>query len=318
MQAIRFMQFTGNSCNILSYGRYNDLRRNGIEYRDNIKMKKLSLKYGFIISILSISPVHSATLDTGSFAVPADNAAYADIADLVTTSPLIIDAKVRKTTKIPAAQAIGVPQNLQRLLVEADVMALIRGLNGAPARVRFVLDVPKDERGHIPKLKKQRFFILGDNVKGRPDQVRLSRPDSLIQYSAPNDAMLRSITKEAVMLDAPQKITGVVSAFYSPGTVIGEGNTQIFLRTQNNQPFTISVASAPGQPKHWSVSTSELIEETTAVPHRYTLLWYRLACGLPKALPSELVESGDGENATLAQDDYNAVINALGPCGRTR
>ncbi len=281
-------------------------------------MNKLAIKYGLIISILTINPVHSATPTAGGFAVPADNAAYVDIADLVTISPLIIDAKVRKTTKISIEQAIGVPQNLQRLLVEADVMALICGLNGSPASVKFVLDVPKDERGRIPKLKKQRFFILGDNVKGHPDQVRLSRPDSLVQYSPANDAMLRSITKEAVMLDAPQKITGVASAFYSPGTVVGEGNTQIFLRTQNRQPFTISVASAPGQPKRWSVSTSELIEETTSVPRRNTLLWYRLACGLPKYLPSELVESGGGENAARAQDDYNAVIEALGPCGRTR
>jgi hypothetical protein len=318
MQAIRFMQFTDNSCNNLSYDWHYGLRLIWFEHRDIIKMKKLALKYGLIISILTMSPAHSATLAADGYAIPADNAAYADIADLVTISPLIIDAKVRKATKISAAQAIGVPQNLQRLLIEADVIALIRGLNGAPARMRFVLDVPKDERGHIPKLKKQRFFILGDNVKGHPDQVRLSRTNSLIRYSPANDAMLRSITKEAVMLDAPQKITGVISAFYSPGTVVGEGNTQIFLRTQNNQPFTISVASTPGQPKRWSVSTSELIEETTSVPRRNTLLWYRLACGLPKALPSELVESGDGENAARAQSDYIAVIDALGPCGRTR
>jgi hypothetical protein len=281
-------------------------------------MKKSVLKYVFIISILTVNPAHSETLASGAFTVPADNAAYADIADLATISPLIIDAKVRKTTKISAVQAIGVPQNLQRLLVEVDVIALIRGLNGAPARMRFVLDVPKDGRGRIPKLKKQRFFILGDNVKGRGDQIQLSRPDALIQFSPANNAMLRSITQEAVMLDAPQKITGVASAFYSPGTVVGEGNTQVFLRTKNNQPITISVASAPGQPKRWNVSTSELIEEATSVPRRNSLLWYQLACGLPKALLPELIESGDGENAVRAQEDYNFVINALGPCGRTR
>ena len=40
-----------------------------------------------------------------------------------------------------------------RMLIEADVMALIRGEGGIADRVRFVLDVPKDAKGKVPKLK---------------------------------------------------------------------------------------------------------------------------------------------------------------------
>ena len=250
--------------------------------------------------------------------IPSDNAAYADVADLVTIAPMIIDAKVRKVTKVPPEQAEGVPANLQRTVIDADVIALIRGQDGVASQIRLTLDIPKDARGKIANLKKQRLFFLGSAVPGRPGTLRLARPDALITYSPANDALLRAITKEAVMLDAPQKITGITSAFYSAGTVIGEGDSQIFLRTENGQPFSLSVTSRQGQSKKWSVSTSELIEENASTPKKFTLLWYRLACGLPKQLPPELVQSSDAEGAARVQADYNYVVGALGSCGRQR
>lgn len=251
------------------------------------------------------------------FAIPAENTAYADVADLVTISPMILDVTVRKLQKLPAAQAIGAPENSQRTIIHADVIALIRGSKGIAGKVRFLLDIPKDAKGKIPKLKKQRYFILGKNVDDRPDMIQLAKPNALIAYSPSNDALLRGITREAVQLDAPPAVLGVSSAFFSPGTVIGESNTQIFLRTATNQPFSISVASRPAQSKQWTVSTSELIEEAAATPKRNTLIWYRLACGLPRSLPAAVIQSG-GENAAQAQADYKYVVNALGPCGRKR
>ncbi len=277
-----------------------------------------TIKYLTSAVLLGVGTALSAQQMPDSYAIDAVDAAYADVADLIVIAPMIVDAKIRKATKIPAAQAIGVPPGRQRLLIDADVNALIRGQSGIAEKVRFVLDVTKDSRGKIPKLKKQRMFILADAVKGRPGQLQLVRPDALIKYSMANDSMVRAITQEAVLLDAPQRITGISSAFYSAGTVIGEGETQIFLLTEKRQPISISVVSRPELDKQWSVSTSELIEETTSTPRRFSLLWYRLACGLPKALPAELVQSGEGENAARAQADYKFVVDALGPCGRKR
>lgn len=251
-------------------------------------------------------------------AIPADSASYADIADLVTISPLIVDATVRSVAKIAPEQAVGVPATIQRTLIVADVMTLIRGNQGVAGQVRFVLDVPKNAKGKLPPLKKQRLFLLGSPVAGQPGDIRLSRPDALIQWSPANDALLRAITKEAVQIDAPQKITSIASAFYSPGTVIGEGETQIFVRTASGDPYSISVLSRPGQAKSWSVSTGEVIDPTAGAPKPFTLLWYRLACGLPKTLPYDLVESDDSANRSRAQADYSFVIEGLGPCGRKR
>lgn len=259
-----------------------------------------------------------APLAPRSFAVQAEGASYADIADLVVISPLIVDANVRNATKVAPEQAAGVPANLQRMLVEADVLALIRGEGGVMPRVKFVLDVPKDAKGKVPKLKKQRMYILGSTVTGRPGEVRLSRPNALIQWSAANDLLVRAITKEAVQIDAPHRITGITSAFYSAGTILGEGETQVFLKTERDQPLSLSILSRPGQDKRWAVSTAEVIDESATAPVRFTLLWYRLACGLPRDLSPELVEGAESDTAARAQADYKFVVDALGPCGRKR
>jgi len=268
--------------------------------------------------VLATAPAMAQSGNLGGFAVPATSAAYADIADLVTISPLILDAQIRKITRLPASQTVGVPANIQRVLVEADVLSLIRGEEGFAARARFLLDVPKDAKGKIPKLQKRRFFLLGSRAQGIPGTMKLARPDALVEWSPANDAMLRAITKEAVQLGAPQAITGITSAFFTPGTVIGESETQIFLKTAGGEPISISVLSRPGQAKRWAVSTGDVIDESAVAPARDSLLWYRLACGLPRTLDAKLVESSEPASLAGAQSDYRFVLESLGACGRTR
>jgi len=253
-----------------------------------------------------------------ALAIEAESASYSDVADLVVISPLIVDVTVRKAAKVAPEQAIGVPTSLQRMLMEADVMALIRGEGGIADRVRFVLDVPKDAKGKVPKLKKQRLFLFGSPVTGRTGEIRLSRPNALANFSPANDALVRRITQEAVLRDAPQRIIGVSSAFHSPGTVLGEGETQIFLKTEKDQPVSLTVLSRPNEQKQWAVSTAEVIDSSATAPERFTLLWYRLACGLPRSLPNDRIETARDEDAARAQADYTFVIDALGPCGRKR
>lgn len=284
-------------------------------------MKITVFKAGFAAILLGFSGTGNAQTNLGipsSLAVQADSASYADIADLVVISSLIVDANVRNLRKIPPDQAVGVPANLQRMLVEADIVTLIRGQEGVAPRVRFLLDIPKDAKGKLPKLKKQRLFLLGSSVAGRPGEIRLSRPNALIQWSAANDILVRAITKEAVQIDAPEKITGITSAFYSAGTVIGEGETQIFLKTAKEQPLSLSVLSRPGEVKRWAVSTAEVIDESATAPTKFTLLWYRLACELPRSIAPEMVEATDSDGAAKVQADYNYVLDSIGPCGRKR
>lgn len=270
------------------------------------------------LALLTFSAASAQSVLPSSFAVQAEGASYADVADLVTIAPMVADITIRGTKNISAEQAIGVPPTLQRMLVEADVNGLIRGEQNIEPRIKFLLDVPKDAKGKVPKLKKMRFFVLGRNVPGKPGEIRLARPNALIQWSESNSQLVRTIAREALLLDAPPVITGISSAFFSPGTAPGEGETQIFLSTQNGTPMSLSIVQRGGTSKRWSVSTSELIDEGATAPKRDTLLWYRLACGLPRSLAPDVVESGSGEGTARAQTDYSFVLAGLGPCGRKR
>jgi hypothetical protein len=284
-------------------------------------MRFVHAKTGLCLILLGLSPAISAQAPRDlppSFAIEADTASYADIADLVVISPLIVDVTIRNVRKLSAEQSAGVPASFERNLVEADVMGLIRGEGGITPRVRFLLDVPKNAKGKIPKLQKQRMYLFGRQVTGRPGEIQLARPNALALFSTTNDALVRAITKEAVQVDAPRRITSVSSAFHSAGTILGEGETQIFLKTDNDQPLSLTILSRPGQQRQWAVSTAEVIDASATAPQRSSLLWYRLACGLPRALPSDRVEGASNADTARAQADYKFVIDSLGPCGRKR
>ncbi len=260
----------------------------------------------------------TSTNAINNFAVAAANNSYADVADLVVAAPLIVDVTIRKLTKVQPQQAVGVPANMQRIVIDADVNTLLRGVEGIGAKVRFLLDVPLNEKGKLPALKKQRFFLFANKVSNMPGTIRLVRPNALAEWSVSNDSLVRMITREAVQLDAPQAITGVTSAFHSVGAIPGEGDSQIFMSASGGQPYSISVASRAGQPKRWTVSTSELIEDSASAPKRNTLLWYRLACGLPPVLGADQLEASDADNAARIRADYAFVLSSLGKCDRTR
>jgi hypothetical protein len=284
-------------------------------------MRFVTAKTGLCLILLGLSAATSAQAPVDlppSFVIEADKASYADIADLVVIAPLIVDMTLRNVQKLSAEQSVGIPTSLERVLVEADVMALIRGEGGITPRIRFLLDVPKNAKGKIPKLQKQRMYLFGRQVTGRPGEVQLARPNALALYSTTNDALVRAITKEAVQANAPRRITSVSGAFHSAGTVLGEGETQIFLKTDNDQPLSLTILSRPGQQKKWAVSTAEIIDASATAPQRFTLLWYRLACDLPRSLLSDRIEGASNADITRAQADYKFVIESLGPCGRKR
>ena len=238
---------------------------------------------------------------------------YVAVAQRVTTSPAIVDIGVTRSTVLEPERSGPLPPGIARLYVEADVNSLIRGSTGLPPQIRFLADVPLDSRGRAPKLKGGRYFAFG-RISGN-GELQLTGSDSLLAYKPQTDALLRSITREALAIDAPPTITGVTSAFHVPGNIPGEGETQIFLSTAEKRPVAISVLSRPGQEKRWSVSLTEIVDEAAAAPRRDSLLWYRLACGgLPPRLPDGALTGSDPANDARAREDYQYVRRSVGTC----
>ncbi len=241
---------------------------------------------------------------------------YADLADLALAAPVVLSGTVAKTVRLKGEQAAGVPPGKVRLYVTVTVATLIRGANGIPSTVNYLVDLPLDSRGRPPKLKKAQVILLAAAAQG--GDLRLVAPDAQLPWAAEAEATLRAILKEATAADAPPPITGVGSAFHVPGNLPGESETQIFLRTADRRPVSLSVLRRPGAAPGWSVALSEIVDEAAAPPPPASLLWYRLACGLPRTLPYEALAGADPAQAEMIRADYQVVIRQLGPCERSR
>jgi hypothetical protein len=270
-----------------------------------------------IAAALAVSATGSAAAQQSSSA-SGGAMGYADTADLVLAAPVIADVTIASAARIKGAEAAGVAPGLTRFYVRADVGALIRGAGGLPPRIGYLVDIAPDRDGRLPKLKKQRVVIFARAVPGGGDQLQLVAPDAQQPWQPALDARLRGIAAAVVAPDAPPVVTGVGNAFHVPGSLPGEGETQIFLTTADHRPVSLSVLRRPGEQPRWAVALSEIVDEAAAAPAPGTLLWYRLACTLPAALPARSSASLAEADAEQARADYRFVIQSLGPCGRER
>lgn len=251
--------------------------------------------------------------------IPVDRLSYADIADLSLEAPVAAHVVLREAVRLKNADAAGVAPGATRFYVEADVLSVIRGAGGLPAHVRYLVDLPNGADGRPPKLRgKSEFLLIGAPVPGRPGELRLAAPDAQFSYTAARAEILRAILIEAAKADAPPRITGIGRAFHVPGSLPGESETQIFLQTANGRPVSLSVLRRPGETPRWSVALSEIVDDAARPPVPGTLLWYRLACTLPPALPAQsFAEAEPGQRRSI-EDDYRLIKNGLGPCVRSR
>ena len=257
-------------------------------------------------------PAQAQTVAAPTVALPS----YVTVADLILAGPAVIDARIRSSARIKGAEASAVPAGHARFYVEADVLALIRAPAPLPARVGYLVDVPLDARGRTPRLNKQRVLLFTRTVPGQPAMVQLPRIDAQRSWSPELDAMVRGIVREVVDPAAPPAVTGLGNAFHVPGTLPGEGETQIFVQTATGAPISLSILRRPGEARRWAVALGEIVDDAAAPPPRDTLLWYRLACGLPRELPAASLTEQEPPNAALAREDYAFVLEQLGPCRR--
>lgn len=276
-------------------------------------MKIAALAVNLPVAALAVGPPAAAQT-----AATASAPAYADIADLALLAPISAHVRIRDASRIKPTATMPVPAGKLRYLVTADVVALIRGAGGVAPQVRYLVDLVPDGKGKAPKIKKAEAIIFATPVPKRDGQVQLVAPDAQLPFSAALADRTRAIILAATQADAPPKITGVGDAFHVAGTLPGQGETQIFLIADDGRPVSLSVWREPGTAPRWALSLDEIVDQTGAPPRRDTFLWYRLACFLPRTLPDASVASLDPDGARTAGEDYNIVIDGLGPCGRQR
>jgi hypothetical protein len=242
---------------------------------------------------------------------------YADVVDMALAAQLAVQVRIRKATRINGDQARTVIPGRKRFLIEADVMALIRGSTGLAARITYLIDVAPDAKGKIPQLTNGQALIFAQPVTGHPAEVRLVSPDAQIAATPARIQQIRSILAEATAVDAPPAITGIGNAFHVAGSVPGEGETQIFLETAQDRPVSLSVVRTTDKAPTWSVSLGEIVDQGAGPPQSNTLIWYRLACFLPNTLPEASMVGVSPEDALIASEDYRTILAGLGGCPRS-
>lgn len=271
--------------------------------------------FGIVLgaAIVAASPAVAAPAPEIVLAKPLT---YADMADLALAAPIVAGVEILKATQLRNEAAAGVPAGKTRFYVEAQVLALIRGRDGLPGQVRYLVDADPNARGKPPKLRKARAIVLAQPVPDRPGELRLARPYAQLPWSEPIENQLRAILTEANGPTPPPRVTGITGAFHVPGSLPGESETQIFLSTAGGQPVSLSILRRPGEKPRWAVATGEMVDEAAAPPQRDTLLWYGLACFLPSALPAASTVNLGEPAARAAQADYAIVRQGLGACAR--
>ncbi len=267
---------------------------------------------GLAMAPLAAQPANPATPVASADSGPT----YADLVTLSDASELVIRAQIRKATALKAERAPDLAPGFARLLIDANTVALIAGRSSVGATVRYLVDVPLDAKGKVPKLKKREFLLFARPVAGRPGELQLIAPGAQLAHTPALEARLRPILTDLYASDAPPRVTGISDALAVPGTLTGESETQIFLATENSAPVSITVLRRPGQSVQWGVSWGEIIDSAARPPAPESLRWYRLACALPPMLPSSANLARDVAERRLAASDYAFVRQALGPCER--
>ncbi|CAM3145240.1 hypothetical protein SPAN111604_06315 [Sphingomonas antarctica] len=195
-----------------------------------------------------------------------------------------------------------------RFYVESKVVALVKAPAPQPPALALVVDLPRDSQGKAPKVKKAEWLIAARGVAG---QVQLTAPP--VVWTPDVEKRVRAIVTERSAAGAPGAIRRVSGAFYSPGNVPGESETQIFFDQAGGGRGSLSVLRRPGIGPAWSASFGEVASEGPP-PAKDTLGWYRLVCGLPKTLPDTAIAELDETGRSAARADYGFVVTQLGRC----
>ncbi len=273
---------------------------------------RLPYSIGAVALLMAATPVAAAApLPFGG--LPTDYA-YVELADMALAARSVAAADIAEAIPVKGSAAAGLPTGQSRYYVQADVRTLISGA-GLPSRISYLIDLPDGEGGKRRKLKGVPVLLLVATVDAA-GQAQLAGPRAQVPRTHDNEARLRSILTGVLASDAPPAITGVARAFHVAGSLPGEGETQIFLRTADRRPISLSVLRRPNEQPRWAVALSELVDDSAAPPPPDSLLWYRLACGLPSQLPDGAVAGLSAEDADAARADYQVVVTGLGACRR--
>ncbi|MWV28729.1 hypothetical protein [Aurantiacibacter rhizosphaerae] len=241
---------------------------------------------------------------------------YADLVTMAMEADTVAIVAVEEQIAFPQERAPDVPPSEIRLYIESLTQSLLAGPQAVGAQLAYVVDQRRDADGKAPDLEGRQFLVFGDLSQTQPGALQLLSSDSMLPAGPQIEARVRRVLTQLAAADAPPMITGLRDVISVPGNLVGESETQMFVETSTGQPVSLTVIRRPGMAPQWGVSLGELVDAAAEAPERDTLVWYRLACSLPRELPADAFLQSDRTSQDQARADYAYILSELGNCER--
>ncbi len=241
---------------------------------------------------------------------------YADLVTMAMAADTVAIVAVEDQIVFPEDRAPDVPPSHVRLYIESLTQNLLAGPQAVGAQLAYVVDQRRDADGDVPDLEGRQFLVFGDLSQSQPGALQLLSSDSMLPAGPRIEARVRQVLTQISAADVPPAVTGLRDVISVPGNLAGESETQMFVETDTGAPVSLSVIRRPGMAPQWGVSLGELVDASAEPAQRDTLIWYRLACFLPRDLPADSFLQRDRASQDQARADYAYILSELGPCER--
>lgn len=260
--------------------------------------------------VTALAPAAAQPLPAAAAPVSDRLGGFADVAELALASPVIVRATITRAAPVRGAGAVGVAAGRMRLSITAAVTNVLVSPGAMAGTLQWLWDAPTDARGRPPAVKGLDVlaFLATPAASGA---TRLATRRGQQPFDPAIADQVRSIMTEA-RSNAVPLVRGVTNGFRADGTVRGESESQFFLATADGKPATLVVQNRPGEVRRVLVAQGDIIDDSARRVLPDSLLWYRLACFLPRTLPA----AAGGDDPALAGDWRDAIVS-LGPCGKT-
>lgn len=237
-------------------------------------------------------------------------ASYAALVKLTLSAPVVTKVMVHKQRQPPKEQRSTTP-GLIKLIIEADVMAVLKAPDLVPGRITYLWEGPAAANGKVPNYKKQVFmaYLMPDITADT--SYKLLNLSAQQPWTDQDEQTLRAIIKEFATdpVASLRRVTGVRNGFINTNEDGNPSDTYFTVQTASGELISLIL-----QGEKVLISNSDSIAEGVPVLPR-TLPWFQLACGLPESLPdSALEDQPSPDDATHLRDTYAKILKYLGAC----
>lgn len=247
-------------------------------------------------------------------AAGSSQVSYPLVANLTLSSEVVLTGTVRKMDRLSGREALSTPEGFNRYLMTVTVTSVLLAPRAVPGEITYVWDAPEAVYGKRPKLKGESVLLFLRAVPGNDRTYQLAAQNAQIRNPGEAVTMVRSVAADPIrQAGFGHRITGVVDATRLQRATDETFGTHFLLDTASKGMMTVSVPEGSG-PRTIRVALPDTPDDARPL-ERNTLTGYFLACGLPDALPEQVLATAAAiGDLDAVQADYRYLRETVGPC----